>query len=162
MPCVAPDSDVFQIISLLDLRSCRSEKEPVVDLGPPNSSLQQVVDRIRRENPRYKLDLLAGGLVHVGPAQDTADPLGILNVKLHEFYLPPDDCLQQQMDRIDSLGTSLSHTPELSQYLLRKREEWNRKHGRLVFGVVGDFPGGHWESSKHRDRIFRTSPFARL
>jgi hypothetical protein len=83
------------VVGSEELPDVRPEKEPVVDLGPPNSSSQQVVTRIRHENPRYKLDLLAGGLVHVSPAQDTADLLGILNVKPHEFYLPPDDCLQQ-------------------------------------------------------------------
>jgi hypothetical protein len=97
-PTTVPNSDgrgVGWVVGFEELPDVRPEKEPVVDLGPPNSSLQQVVDRIRRENPRCKLDLLAGGLVHVCPAQDTAGPLGILNVKLHEFYLPPDDCLQQ-------------------------------------------------------------------
>jgi hypothetical protein len=143
------------VIGFEELWEVRPEREPIVDLGPPNLSLQQVVDRIRRENPRYKLDLLAGGLVHVYPAQGTADPLGILNIQLHKFFLPVDDCLQQQMDHMDSLGAGLSYTPELSQYLLRKREEWNRKHGRLVFGVAGDFPGGHCEPSQHRDQIFR-------
>ena len=133
-----------------ELPDVRPEQESVADLGPPNSRLQQVLDRIRRQNPSYKVDLLTSGLVHVYPAHGTADPLGLLGIRLLEFFLPPDNCLQQQMDRMDSLGAGLSYTPELSQYLLKKKEEWNRKNGTPVFGIAGDFPGGHCEPSQQR------------
>jgi uncharacterized repeat protein (TIGR03803 family) len=76
------------------------------------------------------------------PAQDTADPL------TYSMLSYTNSTCRQTI-------ASSSRWPELSEYLLRKREEWNRKHGQLVFGVVGDFPGGHCESSPHRDRIFR-------
>ena len=143
-------------IGFEELWEARPESEPVVDLGPPNSSLQQALDRIRHTNPRYRIDLLAGGLVHVHPAHRTADPQGLLDIRLHEFFLPPDNCLQQQIDRVDSLGAGLSYTPELSQYLLKKKEEWNRNHGSPVFGIVGDFAGGHCEpSQQRRDPVYR-------
>ena len=43
----------------------RPDLEPVVNLGPPDASLQAVLARVRRLNPTYKIDLLAGGLVHI-------------------------------------------------------------------------------------------------
>lgn len=144
------------VLGFEELPDVRPEQESVADLGPPNSSLQQVLDRIRRQNPSYKVDLLTGGLVHVYPAHGTADPSGLLGIGLHEFFLPPDNCLQRQMDRMGSLGAVLSYTPELSQYLLKKKEEWNRKHRGPEFGIAGDFPRGHCEpSQQRRDPIYR-------
>ena len=56
------------VLGFEELPDVLPEQESVADLGPPNSSLQQVLDRIRRQNPSYKVDLLTGGLVHVYPA----------------------------------------------------------------------------------------------
>ena len=60
---------------------------------------------VRSREQSYKVELLAGGLVDVYPAHGTADPLGLLGIRLHEFFLPPDDCPQQQMDHMDSSGS---------------------------------------------------------
>jgi len=144
------------VVGFEELWEARPDSEPIADLGPPNSSLQQVLDRIRRQNPRYRIDLLAGGLVHVYPVHGTADPLGLLDIRLHEFFLPPDDCLPQQMiDRMDSLSAGLSYTPELSEYLLRKKLKWNREHGNPVFGIAGDFLGDCEPSHHRHDPIYQ-------
>src|SRR5664279_6581796 len=90
------------VVGFEELWDARPVTDPQVDLGPPDSTLKQVLDRIRRANPRYKLDLLEGGLVHVYPAHGTADPLGLLDIRLNEFFLPPCDCIPQQINRMDS------------------------------------------------------------
>ena len=149
---------VFQIRSWWGLRNYRMfvpSRKSVAVLGPPNSSLQRVLDRIRRKNPSYKVDLLTRGLVHVYPAHGTADPSGLLGIRLQESFLPPDNCLQPQMDRMGSVGAVLSYTPELSQYLLKKEEECNRKHGGPVFGIAGDSGGQCKPSQQRRDPIHR-------
>lgn len=50
-----PNQIIFGLEELWDVRP---ESEPQVDLGPPASSLEQVLDRIRQANPKYKVDLL--------------------------------------------------------------------------------------------------------
>ncbi|MGA3314810.1 MAG: hypothetical protein ABSC64_00060 [Candidatus Korobacteraceae bacterium] len=143
------------VVGFEELWDARPVTEPHVDLGPADSSLKQVLDRIRRANPRYKLDLLEGGLVHVYPAHGTADPSGLLDIKLHEFFLPPFDCLPQQMNRMDSLSANRSYTPELSEYLSRKQLEWNQKHGSPTGGVIGEFMGDCQPSHHRRDPIYQ-------
>lgn len=53
-----------------------------------------------------------------------------------------------------SLSTGLSYTRELSEYLSRKKEEWNQKHGNPVFGIVGDFKGDCQRSHHRREPIY--------
>jgi hypothetical protein len=128
------------VVGFEELWDARPLTEPQVNLGPSDSSLKHVLDRIRQANPQYKLDLLEGGLVHVYPAHGTADPLGSLDIRLSEFFLPPGDCIPPQ---INSHGQLLcrSFTPELSEYLSRKKPEWNQKHGSQPFDIVGDSMG---------------------
>ena len=104
------------VIGFEELWDVRPQREPQIDLGPANSTLDQALARIRRENPKYKIELLQGSLVHVHPAHDTADPAGLLDLRLREFFFPPDDCVAQQMLNMDSCA-AFSYTPELSRYL---------------------------------------------
>jgi hypothetical protein len=141
------------VVGFEELWDARPVTEPQVDLGPPDSTLKHVLDRIRRANPQYKLDLLEGGLVHVYPAHGTADPLGLLDIRLNEFFLPPRDCIPQQINRMGSFSVGWSYTPELSEYLSRKKLEWNQKHGSRVFGIVGDSMGDCQPSRELREPI---------
>ncbi len=127
----------------------RPDREPDVDLGPPNSTLQQVLARIRRANPKYKIDLLRDGLLHVYPANETADPAGLLDLRLQNFVLPPDDCIPQQMLNMDNPMAGFSYTPELGAYLWEHKVAWYRAHGKEVGGIVGDFMGD-CEPAHHR------------
>ena len=106
------------VIGLEELWDIQPDREPEVDLGSPNATLQQVLARIRQRNPNYRIDLIPGGLVHVYPAHNTADPAGLLDLRLPEFFLPPDDCLPQQMLYMDSPLDHFSYTPELSSLSL--------------------------------------------
>jgi hypothetical protein len=143
------------VVGFEELWDIRPEIEPQVDLGSPDSSLKQVLDRIRQANPKYEVDLVEGGLVHVYPAHGTADPVGLLDIRLREFFLPPDDCLPQQMfNYTGSLSPSFSYTRELSEYLLRKKLEWNQNHGNPVFGIAGDFMGDCQPSHHRREPIY--------
>jgi len=62
------------VVGFEELWDPRPDSEPNVDLGPPGSSLQDVLARIHTANPNYKIDLLPGNLVHIYPAHGTADP----------------------------------------------------------------------------------------
>jgi len=126
----------------------RPEREPQIDLGPANSTLEQVLARIRRENPKYRIELLQSGLVHVRPARGTADPAGLLDLRLREFFLPPDDCVAQQLLNMDRCA-AFSYTPELSTYLCEHWMAWHRAHDKGPFGVAGDFPGD-CQPTQHR------------
>ena len=129
------------VIGFEELWDVSPVREPQIDLGPANSTLEQVLARIRRENPKYKIELLQGSLVHVHPAHDTADPAGLLDLRLREFFFPPDDCVAQQLLNMDRC-TAFSYTPELSRYLCEhKMAAWYRAHGKEPFGVAGDFLG---------------------
>lgn len=123
--------------------------------GADRSSLKQVLDRIRQANPKYNVDLLEDGLVHVYPPNGTADLVGRLAIGLREFFLPPDDCLPQQMiDYTGSLSPGFSYTPDLSEYLMRKKLESNQRHGNPVFGIVGDFMGDCKPSHHRHEPIY--------
>lgn len=142
------------VVGFEELWDARQATEPQVDLGPPDSSLKHALGRIRRANPRYNVDLLEGVLVHVYPAHGTADPLSLLDIKLREFFLPPYDCLPQQINRMGSFSAGWSYTPELSEYLSRKKLEWNQKHGSPTFGFVGDSPGDCQPSHHRREPVY--------
>ena len=45
------------VIGFEELWDVRPQREPQIDLGPGNSTLEQVVARIRRENPKYRIEL---------------------------------------------------------------------------------------------------------
>ena len=119
----------------------RPASQPHLDLGSPNVTLSEALERIRRAIPEYKLDLLPGGVVHVYPAHGTADPKHLLDIRLREFALPPEGCIPQQINHMDTIGASYSYTPELSVYLWRKKQAWYRQHQRSIPGTVGDLLG---------------------
>jgi len=137
------------VIGFEELWEVRPEREPQIDLGPANSTLEQVLASIRRENPNYRIELLQGGLVHVRPARGTADPAGLLDLRLREFFLPPDDCVDQQLLKMDRCAP-FSYTPELSKYLCEHWWAWHRAHAKGPFGVAGDFKGD-CKPTQHRD-----------
>ena len=111
---------------------CVRQREPQIDLGPTNSTLEQVLARIRRETPKYMIELLRGSLVHVHPAHDTADPAGLLDLRLREFFLPPDDCVSQQLLNMDKCMV-FSYTPELSRYLCKHQMAWDQAQAKGLF-----------------------------
>ena len=143
------------VVGFEELWETRPESEPEVDLGPPEATLQQVLARMRRDNPQYRIDLLAGGLVHIYPAYGTADPPGILDLNLAEFFLPPDDCVPQQFLSMDSPVANFSYTPELSRYIWEHKVAWDRAHGREPEGIVGDFMGDCVPAQHRREPIYR-------
>lgn len=118
----------------------RPECEPKIDLGPPGTTLQQGLQRVRKADPRYRVEL-NGRLVHVFPARGTADPPGLLDLRLSEFFLPPDSCVPQQFLYMDSTAASLSYTPDLSKYLDRQKDAWYARHRKARPGSVGSFMG---------------------
>jgi len=136
------------VIGFEELFDPRPESEPQIDLGPSDATLEEVLSRIRLVDPKYRVELLEGNLVHVYPATRSADPSGLLDIRLHEFFLPPDDCLPQQMLNMDNPMASFSYTPELSAYVEQKKEAWYRARGK-PFGFAGDFMGD-CEPAKHR------------
>ena len=125
------------VIGFEELFDPRPDKEPQIDLGPTGSSLAQVLNRVRIIDPKYRVELLQGGLVHVYPAKRKVDPVGLLDIRLREFSMPQDSCLDQAIENFDSRG----YAPELSNFLAKREEAWYRKHGGQVSGVLGDTLG---------------------
>ena len=142
------------VIGFEELFDPRSESEPQVDLGPADTTLEAALERVRRMAPQYRVELVEGKLLHVYPAKGTADPVHLLDIRLQEFFLPPDNCLTQQMLYMDSPMAYFSYTRELSTYLGRKKTEWYKQHGR-PFGIVGDFMGNCEPNEHRREPIYR-------
>jgi hypothetical protein len=117
----------------------RPDREPQVDLGPPGLSLDQVLNHVRGIDPKYHIELLQGRLVHVYPASESADPIGLLDVRLRRFSMPQDSCLRQAMENIDE-GVR-GYAPELTTLLAERQRAWYRNHGQEVPGQVGDILG---------------------
>ncbi|HVP50148.1 MAG TPA: hypothetical protein VMT56_02895 [Candidatus Bathyarchaeia archaeon] len=142
------------VVGFEELWDPRPDTEPHIDLGPPNASLQDVLARMRRDNPQYKVDLLPGNLVHVYPAHGSADPPGLLDLRLTEFFLPPDDCVAQQFAYMDSPMGFFSYTPELSKYLWEHKRAWYHAQGKEPGGFAGDLLGDCLPSTHRRDPIY--------
>src|SRR5271165_1551318 len=109
---------------------------------------------MRRDFPRYSIDLIPGNLVHIYPVHGTADPPGLLNIRLAEFFLPPDECVQQQFLYLGSPAAAFSYTPELSRYLSHRNQDWHKAHGHGPYGIVGDFMGDCSPATHRRDPIY--------
>jgi hypothetical protein len=142
------------VVGFEELWDARPDSEPIVDLGPPNASLQQVLDRIRHDNPTYRIDLSPEGLVHIYPRHGTADPPGLLDLRLTEFFLPPDDCVGQQFAYMESPMGYFSYTSDLNKYLWEHKTAWYQAHGKEVGGVVGDFLGDCRPSHHRHEPIY--------
>ncbi len=125
------------VVGFEELYDQRPESEPQIDLGPKDSSLEEALNRVRKLDSRYRIELLQGALVHVYPAQQTADPPGLLDIRLKEFSMPQDSCLEQAIGNIDER----KYAPELSRFLGERKEHWYRSHTRKMPGIVGDIPG---------------------
>jgi len=123
------------VIGFEELIEPRPDNEPELDLGPRTSSLEQVLNRVRRIAPQYHVELLHSRLVRVYPIRRAADPLGLLDIRLREFSMPQDSCLLSAVENIDR------YAPELSQLLWRRKEAWYQSRHRQVLGVVGDTLG---------------------
>ncbi len=143
------------VIGFEELFEPRPESDPQINLGPSDATLAEVLSRIRSVDPKYKIDLLKGGLVHVYPVNRSADPPGLLHIRLHEFFLPPDDCVLQQIgNSMDHPLSRFSYTPELGAYLWQAKEAWYRATGKLVPGIVGDFMGDCEPANHRREPIY--------
>ncbi|HME36213.1 MAG TPA: hypothetical protein VKF84_13335 [Candidatus Sulfotelmatobacter sp.] len=127
------------VIGFEELFDPRPESEPHIDLGPADTTFAAALERVRRVAPQYRIDLLKGNLVHVYPAKTTADPIHLLDVRLAEFHMPQDSCLQTAIGGIDRIFDS--YAPELAQLLFDRRAAWNRAHGQMVTGYAGDVLG---------------------
>jgi len=127
------------VVGFEELVDERPETEPQVDLGPKDSSLEEVLNRIRKLDPRYRIERLKGGMVHVYPARQTADPAGLLDIRLKEFSMPQDSCLDQAIEYIDERFHW--YAPDLIRFLDQRKERWYRSHRRQIPGVVGDILG---------------------
>jgi hypothetical protein len=127
------------VIGFEELFDPRPDREPQVDLGPQGLSLDQVLNHVRRIDPKYHVELLQGRLVHVYPAKETADPVGLLDVRLRRFSMPQDSCLRQAIENIDEWFHG--YAPELTTLLAERKRAWYRNHGQEVPGQVGDILG---------------------
>ena len=127
------------VIGFEELFDPRPESEPYIDLGPADTTLAAAIERVRRVAPRYRVDLLEQRLVHVYPAQGTADPLHLLDIRLKEFDMPQDCCLCSAIANIDQ--PFVNYAPELAKLLVDRRAAWDRAHGRVVRGYAGDILG---------------------
>ncbi len=94
---------------------------------------------VRALNPSYRIHLVQGRLVHVYPANKTADPVGLLDIRLAHFVMPQDSCLGQAMQYIDEWFHG--YAPELVKFLAERKAEWYRARGRDMPGVVGNMLG---------------------
>jgi hypothetical protein len=127
------------VIGFEELFDPRPDREPQVDLGPPGLSLDQVLNHVRSIDPKYHVERLQGRLVHVYPARETADPVGLLDVRLRRFSMPQDSCLRQAIENIDVWFHG--YAPELTTLLAERKRAWYRNHGQEVPGQVGDILG---------------------
>lgn len=127
------------VIGFEELYDPRPDRGPEVDLGPKDLPLKEVLIRVRRVDPRYRVELLQGGLIHVHPESETADPVGLLDIRLHQFVTPQDSCLGQAIEYIDEWFHG--YAPELVQFLAKRKDAWYREHGREVPGMVGNILG---------------------
>jgi hypothetical protein len=133
------------VIGFEELFDPRPDKEPQINLGSEGLSLEQVLKRIRRLNPLYRIQLLHGSLIHVYPARKRADPVGLLDIRLRQFSMPQDSCLGQAIENIDE--SYLGYAPELTDFLRKRKREWYRKRGQEVPGRLGDIPGNCYSSA---------------
>lgn len=127
------------VIGFEELYDARPDKEPEVDLGPKDCSLREVLNRVRSIDPKYRVELLQGSLIHVYPASETADPVGLLDIRLRQFVMPQDSCLGQAIGYVDEWFHG--YAPELVQFLAKRKDAWYREHDREVPGIVGDILG---------------------
>ena len=127
------------VIGFEELFDPRPDREPQVDLGPKGLSLEQVLSRVGSIDPKYRVELLPGSLVHVYPANKTADPVGLLDIRLREFSMPQDSCLSQAIEYVDEWFHG--YAPELVQFLAKRKDAWYRERGQQVPGIVGDILG---------------------
>ena len=125
------------VVGFEELFDQRPETEPLVDLGPQGSSLEEVLNRIRKIDSKYRIELLQAGMVHVNPALKTADPAGLLAIRLREFSMPQDSCIEEAIGNMCERG----YAPELGRFLTQRKERWYRSHRRQLPGVAGDMPG---------------------
>ena len=86
--------------------------------------------------------------MHVSPAHGTADPPGLLDLKLRNFGVPPDDCLESAMTNGITRGPAASYTPELGTFLWQQQQVWDRRHGNAPRGTIGSILGDCYPSSR--------------
>lgn len=127
------------VIGFEELFNARPDTEPQVDLGSKGLSLEQVLNRVRSIDSKYRVELLQDWLVRVHPADETADPRGLLDIRLRHFSMPQDSCLGQGIENIDDWFHG--YAPELIEFLANRRNGWYRDHGREVPGQVGEVLG---------------------
>jgi hypothetical protein len=127
------------VIGFEELYDPRPDRESQVDLGPEGLLLEEVLSRVRSIDPKYGVELLRGSLIHVYPVNETADPIGLLDIRLHQFVMPQDSCLGQAIENIDEWFHG--YAPELVEFLAKRKSAWYRSRGQEVPGQIGNILG---------------------
>jgi hypothetical protein len=76
------------VIGFEEVDEPRPETEPQIDLGPASLTFNEVLERVRKIDSNYRVELLKSGLVRVYPVKGTADPAGLLDIRLRRFVMP--------------------------------------------------------------------------
>jgi len=127
------------VIGFEELYDPCPDREPQVDLGSEGLSLEEVLSRVRSIDPNYRVELLRGSLIHVYPVNETADPVGLLDIRLHQFVMPQDSCLGQAIEYLDEWFHG--YAPELVEFLAKRKSAWYRSRGQEVPGQIGSILG---------------------
>jgi len=134
------------VIGFEELFDGRPDAEPRIDLGAQDTTFNAALERLRKiAGPRYRVDLREGRLVHVYPTKGTADPVGLLDIRINDFRMPQDQCLEAAITGIDRPYDG--YAPELDRLLIQKQEEWYRSHSKMPPGVMGSTLGNCFRST---------------
>ena len=122
----------------------QNEKEKTVSLSLSRAPVEEILNGLCRQDPRYTYEIVSSLLIHVYP-KNGRDTAGLLSLRVSSFLIddkmPPAAVIQ----RIGEL------TPELVSYMSNKRAEYYAQHALSPPGSPGAILRGNIAPQIHID-----------
>src|SRR5712692_10174573 len=93
----------------------QNEKEKTVSLSLSGATVEQILNSLCEQDPRYTYEIFKGVLIHVYPKNGLSDPAGLMSLRASRFSIA-DKMLPAAI--IQSIGEL---TPELASYMKNTR-----------------------------------------
>jgi hypothetical protein len=123
----------------------QNEKEKMVSLSLSGVPVEEILNRLCQQDPRYTYEIVSSLLIHVYPKNGLSDPAGLLSLRVSNFSIadkmPPAAVIQ----RIGEL------TPELASYMSNQRAEYYAQHALSPPGSPGAILSGNMAPQIHLD-----------
>ncbi|HXM94367.1 MAG TPA: hypothetical protein VOA64_08960 [Candidatus Dormibacteraeota bacterium] len=133
------------LIGLEKVAHRQNEKEKTLSLSLSGATVDEILNGLCQQDPRYTYQIASGLLIHVYPKNGLSDPAGLLSLRVSRFSIANRVSPAAVIQRIGELA------PELASYMSNQQAEYYAQHALSPPGSPGAYMSGNMDPQIHLD-----------